>query len=128
MKNLSTQIKTYAMITFTGGHYMITEQQNEMLKKMNLSEKIVINNSVIHTKNIAEIMPIGQYYETFPDKRPVENYKNFSNINETLQSFSEQRRKKALQSIIKGFEKHFVGRIISAKSQAMLNKMKAKLL
>ncbi|MCK4782091.1 hypothetical protein KAS79_04205, partial [Candidatus Parcubacteria bacterium] len=114
---ISTDVKKFVVITFTGGHHFITEKQNEILKTLNNQSNITINNCVVHCKNIAEILTTEKYYETYPNKQPANQYKNYSSISDTINSFSNERRKRALQSIIKGFEKHFKGREIPLQSQ-----------
>ncbi len=126
MNNLQKQVKTHAIITFTGGHYFITNQQNEILKQLNLSGNINLGEAIIHCRNIAEIMSIEKYYETYPEKKLTQNYKDFTGLCETTRGFSEERRKRALQNIILGFKKFKDGEMIENAKQ-MLFKMEIKL-
>lgn len=66
--NLTTEVKTNVIITFTKSHYFITDQQNERLKKLSLTDKIEINGNMVSIGNIAEIQTIEEYYKQHPEK------------------------------------------------------------
>ncbi len=121
MNNLQTEVKEFVIITFTGGHHFITDKQNQYLKNINIGGNININNCIIHAKNIAEILTTKKYYETFPDKRPAPEVKEFMFLSSTVKGFADERRKRALNNIIKGFKKHFEGKIMPENSKKMLD-------
>lgn len=69
MNNLSVDIKTHVIITYAGGHYFITNKQNQDLMMVGQSDFIEIENNKIKGSSISEIMTIAKYYETYPQKK-----------------------------------------------------------
>ena len=114
----------YILKTFTGGNYEITEEQNLKLKSKSLGQNVEIDGRVIRCSNIAEIIPIEEYYQQNPNKRPqTQQYKDYTSntITNALKGMTKVKRDRALKKIIEGFEKHFDGREIPFKSRKMLN-------
>jgi len=72
MNNLSVEIKKFVIITFTKSHHFITEEQNEKLKHLSLTDKIEIDGCWVAMSNIAEVLTIEKYYQEYPDERPQE--------------------------------------------------------
>lgn len=68
--NLTTDIKTHVIITFSKSHHFITSKQNDWLIRQGKDVKFTVEGSSVTTNNIAEILTIQKYYETFPDKQP----------------------------------------------------------
>lgn len=124
--NLSTNVITHVIITYTGGHYKITEQQEKILQRVGQDQIIEVEGNKIKGRNISEVMTIEKYHETFPNKKPeYHNYPKLPEYEENI--FTKSKRIKSLESIIAGFKKHFGNKQIPSQSIAMLNKMKEKL-
>jgi len=62
---------THAIITYSGAHYLLTADQEEALRPKSLDESIELEGSIIPVRSISEIMSIGKYYETFPNRKPI---------------------------------------------------------
>lgn len=69
---ITTEIKKYTIIAYTGTHYLITAEQEIKMRSLGQDEEIRIDGNTVKMKNIAEILTIDKYYETYPEKR--ENY------------------------------------------------------
>ena len=113
--------KTHVLISFTGVHYFINADQEKQLSKVGDKDRINIDGSVVVGKNISDVLTIEKYYQTFPNKRPSYNRQDFTGLSDIIRNFSEERKQKAMQSIITGFKKHFQGRVMPLKSQKMLD-------
>ena len=74
---ISTEVKKYVIISYTGVHHFITEAQEKSLRGMSDTGKIFVNNASIPVKNVAEILPIDKYYESFPNKKIAPEVKTF---------------------------------------------------
>ena len=74
---IQKNINTHVIITFTGGHHFITDNQEKLISKLNEKSKFKINNNTIFHKNIADLVTIQKYYEMFPKKKPLEPVKTF---------------------------------------------------
>lgn len=128
-KSISTNPKTNIIIFWDNSEKFITTDENqqiEVLMSQGLSG-FELNNSKFKFNDIKKYLTIKEYYNLYPH-RQITSYKNYSGLTDVVNSFSEQRKKKALQSIVKGFEKYFTNRAMPVKSQAMLNKMKTRLI
>ncbi len=71
--NLTTEVRTHVIITFSKSHHFITQKQNDWLVNQGRDIKFTVDGNSITTNNIAEILTIEKYYETYPDKQ-VKNY------------------------------------------------------
>lgn len=91
--NLSTDVKTHAIITYTKTHYLINAKQHEALKTLGGGEEIVIEGNRVKGNNIADIMTIEKYYETYPAKRPEQPSRNFSQELRDLEEKKQLERK-----------------------------------
>jgi hypothetical protein len=104
-------MNTHVIITYTGSNYPITAEQELRLRDLKLEDQIDINGNLVKARNIAEVMEIGKYYETFPDKRPpiVPPSKQFPGVGmEGI--IKREKRTMALKGIIRGLEKHINGK------------------
>lgn len=104
--NLSTEVKTHVVKTYSGGTYFINNSQHQQLTRLGVNDNITLEGCIIKGRNISEILTTAKYYEMHPDKRPVnENYtyNNFSE-RETYQGYaskhltSKERLEKALKT------------------------------
>lgn len=125
MNELSTSVKTHIIITWSKGEYPITERQHNEVIKLGLNDQITIEGNTLFGKSIAEIITVAEKRRRDNDIKVGSEdtyYKNFT-INETLESFTPDRRQKALIKIREGFKKHFKGRQIQSNAQVMLKNM-----
>jgi hypothetical protein len=98
-------MKTNAIITFTGSHLLIGSEENEALKIIHADQWFeTFDGQKIKGSAIAEILTIQQYYERYPDKRPVETAKEFTGITgETINS-TIYKSDAARKGIMKGLQ------------------------
>ena len=125
---LTTRVKTHAIITYLKNHYFLDNFQHQKLQTLGINQSINIDGVIIKSQNIAEVLPIAEYYKQYPNKQPERQYKDFTGLQNTLETFSEQRRKRALNNIINGFKKYFVGRKMPPQSKKMLNHFISKII
>lgn len=63
---------THAIITFTKSHHLITEVEHGLLYMLGAKDVFeTADGSRITGSNIAEVIPIGKYYELYPEKKPA---------------------------------------------------------
>ena len=104
--SVSTEVLTHVIVTFSKSHHFITALQEEKLRTIGLQDSFTVNGATIKASNIAEILPIATFYDMHPEKRPAgTEYKNMTGIFGTVETFSGERRKKALKSMRKGLLK-----------------------
>ena len=73
MNQLTTNVKSHVIITFTKSHHFITQKQHDSLINMGQNAQIIVDGNLIKTSNIAEIISTAKYYETYPEKQ-AKNY------------------------------------------------------
>lgn len=66
---ITTELKTHAIVTHSGAHYFISQQQNENLRNVGLNDLFEIEGNKIKGSSIAEVMTLEKYYETYPQKK-----------------------------------------------------------
>lgn len=103
MNEISTEVKTYAVVTYTGVHYLITENQESQLRNLGLNDEIDIDGNIVKMKNIADILTIQKYYETYPDKKPDPRF-NLPDYNPPQKSRTKDQRIKEQNSLLKGLK------------------------
>ena len=113
----------FMLITYTGGKYPINAEQEETIFKSPNDANLRINGVYIAKKNIAEIPTLVDYYMQHPDERPDVYPETKLYLTTELQAMTPEKREKALNAIIKGFNKHFEGREIPKASQQLLDHM-----
>ena len=118
MQSLLTNLKTHAVITFTNVHYLINQSQYSFLSRAGKGEEITVDGNLLKTNNIADILTLEKYYETYPEKKPLV-YQPLPDYERVV--YNKQQLIKALSEIIKGFKKH------SPQSQKILEYMEMKL-
>lgn len=126
MKELITNPKTHVILTWKDGEYFINEKQHQVVLNIGLNDKITIDGSTIFGKSISEIITVEEKYrrdESIKNSYEVDFYKNFTGVDKTLDSFTPSRRKRALESMRKGFLKNFKGREIHHNAQLILKNM-----
>ena len=121
MKQLTTNLKNYILITFTRSKYYITPKQAEDISKMGSNEKIILDGATINTSSIAEILSLEDYYNSHPEERPKSETPEFKPPEDI--PYSAKRHLNALKSIRRGFVKHFDGREMSIGQKEMLKRM-----
>lgn len=104
----------YNIICHDGKSFEITSLQKDAIYRLSGSNAkgVDIDGEFIFFGNIARI----------EKGRTEEEYTPIS-LNDTIKSFNPNRRKHALNSMIKGFKKYFSGREIPAQSQELLDNM-----
>ncbi len=70
MNQLTTTVKSHVIITFTKSHHFITQKQHDSLINMGQHTQIIVDGNIIRTSNIAEIISMEKYYETYPERKP----------------------------------------------------------
>lgn len=126
MQELTTNPKTHVILTWKDGEYFITEKQHQIVLSIGLNDKITIDGSTIFGKSISEIITIEEKYkrdENVKTSHEVDFYKNYTGVDETLRTFTPSRRKKALESMRKGFMKNFKNNEMSYSAQLVLKNM-----
>jgi hypothetical protein len=99
---LSNQTKTHVIISFTGSHYFINEKDEVRLRTVGGDDNIVINGSVLKGKNIAEILTIKKYYETYPNKKPnINSYGELPKVEP--KKYTKQRYIRCIKYVRDGF-------------------------
>ena len=105
MTNLSSNLTSHVIITHSGGHYFITNQQNEKLRFIGANDYFEVSDNKIKGSSIAEVMTREKYYETYPQKE-VLNYNAISRSNFVYPDFrSEQLSHNGLLAMIKGIKR-----------------------
>ena len=92
---------TYAVISFTGSHYLITQDQEKKLSMINKNDNIDINGAIVRGSNIAEIIPIQEYYKQYPEKRPEQTPQPIKYL--PKEKISAERHAKRIQAMKDGF-------------------------
>ncbi len=125
-------INTHVVITFTGGKYFITKQYHNILKNLNFQGTITLNKSIIHAKNIAEVLPIQEYYKQHPKEIPAPKFPIFTpqedQINQILSPIkSKEKRIRALGQMMVGLKKYIIKNGTTGKAEKLLKHMETKL-
>jgi len=103
MKQLTTDVITHYVVTYTGVHYPLTSTQELSLKGMTLQDRITLDNNTIFVKNIADILTKEKYEETFPDKQQRGAYQPYTNTEDLPNEGSEYYKSGIKFPIIDGF-------------------------
>lgn len=102
MNEITINPLTHAIITYSKSHYLINAEQNEKLKQLDGSSLLDIDGSQIAVRNIAEIMSIKKYYETYPDRKPQIKVNQFEKYESVIQ---QPIGRNGLASMIKGLKR-----------------------
>lgn len=123
--NLQNEVYTHVIITFTKAHHFITNVEHDLLRSLGAREIFeTADGNQINASNIAEIMTVEKYYDTFPDKSGVKVQDNFPH--EEFKGYSgiiDSTGKTALNSLVKGFKKH--GKESNPIYQKIVNRLKS---
>lgn len=104
MNEITTDVKTHAIITHSKAHYFITSTQEKALVKLGMDDRIAIDGNLIKGSSIAEVMTLEKYYETYPGRKPVPEPMNpFPKI--TVDFRSPNLSQNGLTQMIKGIER-----------------------
>lgn len=84
---LTTEIKTHAIVTFTGAHHFLTSKQHANLKIAGLDDMITTyNGAKVKVSTIAEIYDnLEEYYATFPPKKSTDTHQKYSLIPQSFE-------------------------------------------
>lgn len=99
-------MKTHAIITYAKTHYLLTAEQEKALRDVKSNSKFTIEGSTIMGSNIAEVMTISKYYETYPDKRPqrVDRFKELPGLG--ISGTIKLAKGDALKGMIRGIKNY----------------------
>lgn len=104
---------THALITYSGIHYLINQEQYNKFLTKGREDEIIIDGCIVKVKNVGDPITIEKYYETYPNKRPPKQ--NLFNPNEAVKALGIQGLIKqtsdvfALEQMSKGLMKHING-------------------
>jgi len=132
MTYLNTNVYTDVIITYTKISHFITSEEEVKLRTISLGTQIILKSGErVATSNIADIIPIKKYYETFPDKKPISELKSFNfdilGIEESLKPYTKERRKKNLTNMRDRFLESFNGRPLNYEAKKLLTDMNMRI-
>jgi len=127
MNEIQTFERRYMLTTFKGTNVIISEKQEDALKRLSSNKLISLNGITVNTSDIAEIMPLDVFYQHYPDKRPAPQEKPFSS--EERVPYTKAKQINTLESMLKGLRKCIVdqGYPASPKQQVIIDKINAAL-
>jgi hypothetical protein len=110
--NLTTNVKNHVLITYSDSHHFITQQQHDVLVNTPIEGMIKLEDGTIQCKNIAEILTLEKYYETYPKKRPEHYNEPDPNWKERQEAMKKESlfdqvsgNKKSREAFIRGLKK-----------------------
>jgi hypothetical protein len=127
-KQLESYQKRFMLKTMGGIKTIISDKQELALRQAPSNKMVALNGITINTSVISEIIELEEYYRQYPEDRPVtNNYKEVENFKPV--NMSQERRVKAIESMIKGFKKSMTtgnknSEMILKKLELSLNKLK----
>jgi hypothetical protein len=127
-KQLESYQKRFMLKTMGGIKTIISDKQELALRQASSNKMVALNGIIINTSVISEIIELEEYYRQYPEDRPViNNYKEVENFKPA--NMSQERRIKAIESMIKGFKKSMTignknSEMILKKLELSLNKLK----
>lgn len=130
MNQISTSVKKYIVLTWSKGEYLIDERQHDIVLKMGLNDRIDIDGNLLYGKSISEVITLEEKSRrdnNIKTNTEIDYYQNYTGVDKTLASFTPSRRKKALESMRKGFLKNFEGREIPYNAQLILKNMEYRI-
>jgi len=115
------------VITYTGIHHEINEEQAIQIAKLETDGEIFIGGNMLKRKNISDIVSMNKYYESYPNKRPayVDKYKDFMGIG--MGDNIKRLPYNALSGIQKGLERHISNTGGADESRELLQKLNLKI-
>lgn len=127
MNEIQTFERRYMLTTFKGTNIIISDKQEDALKRLSSNKLINLNGITVNTSDIAEIMPLDVFYQHCPDKRPAPQAKPFTS--EERVPYTKTKQISALESMLKGFSKCIAdqGYPASPKQQALRDKINTAL-
>lgn len=116
---------TFAIITFTGGHYPLTQEEHVALQGMPLDGTIQLaDGTILKGSSIAEIVPIDNLYKRFPDERPEDPLPEFkAEPRDEYETLEEKafHNEKASEGLLKGLWAYCVGHPAAQKARDMFD-------
>ena len=123
-----TNPNKFVVVTYSGSHYFINTLQYDLVLANGTDEIYDFDGSKVKGRNIAEIVTIEQYQKDHPEKVKCDvDYLPTFTINQTIESFTPERRKRALESIKNGFEKITKGKQIGREGINLLKQMNMRI-
>lgn len=129
MNELSREIKTHVAITYAGGHYFITSEQEEMINgrhktiKFLKTDNIRLDGCTVRISNISETPTVEKYYEIYPAKKPVNGYINFSFKKVKRPGLSEDRRREIYRQNILDLKNRFSEKEMPQGARELIQRM-----
>jgi hypothetical protein len=121
---ISKDLKTHVVLTFSGSEHFINAKQELALRQMSDSDRLYLDEAMVRVNTIKEIVPIETYYKNNPEKRP--RYENYTyNDASRIPKTPNINRLRALKSMKRGFLKHFHGREMGEYAKNILKNMDA---
>jgi len=108
---ISTQVKTHAIVTIQGAHYLVDTTTNNKLYSAGLNDMITTDDGVkIKVSNIAEVLPLTEYKKAYPKKQvydygqpyqALEEHRDWLELPETIPD--PDRRLRVYKIMLAGF-------------------------
>jgi hypothetical protein len=95
---ISNNLSTHVVLTYSNNCYFITQNQEIALRSMNDNDRFYVNNFMVRVNTIKEILLIEDYYNNHPDKRPQ---------NDIYENKTLEKKRKPSKSYVKIFRKVF---------------------
>lgn len=111
----------YMLVTFKGTNIEISQKQENALKQQPANKLITLNGKTINTSDIAEILPLQDFYLQNPDKRPATELKIFTAPEKV--PYTKAKRLRALESMLKGINNCNNGAELTLKQKAIKDKI-----
>ena len=128
-KEITKEAKTHAIVFWDKSYKLLTNKQYEniyMLSSQGL-ERFDLNRSLFNFKDISKMISLSEFYELYPDKRPVSYEMPKDQIDRTI--YRSKNKKRTLKQLIKGLKRHINGVKFKGtnKPALLLKKMELKL-
>lgn len=97
----------YAIITYSGVHYLITAEQELALRDKHLDEELEIDGSILKVKNISDILTIEKYHETYPQRTPGRELPEFNKLpGMGMEGIIKNSHETAIKGMVAGLKKY----------------------
>lgn len=107
LNKLALNPKTHVLITMSGGEHFISDRVNRMLGMASLDDMIELDDkSKIKVSTIASIVPLSEYYQQNPSKKPdpsrmQEQDDYFRQIADEARASAAKRKTEVLVHVLK---------------------------
>jgi hypothetical protein len=126
MNKLSTIVKENYIIVFLDGSKKETDKETgEKILRLSCSAQktFILDGQLYSFSNIAKLLPIGEYYDQYPDKRPVSTPTFKSEPYRPFSIYEQARKNKhRIESSIKGIKNYINGAIAEGREPTKWSK------